>query len=348
MQQRKRVTNTHVYNDVPLLSSAATKEFLHELHVATDHMLKLEGLEDAMVDAPGLPVHATDKPHLRTRSKWDILDLFVTTLQGDDSTKVSLEDFLKGAKTGDIVLWTNHDMTSYTQRLFVWAHYTHATIVLRNPEDGRVYLLESSSSVIDIPDMMREETHDGISLVPASSTIAQYSVYWGEAFWRPMHIEGGEERDRAVRQMIQEAIATVYTEWRQVDYESNMGIQLNASDNMFIRYIASMLPRWVGDWVNIHGRGNICSVVVAEVLIRAGVMHTRKSSYEYSPEAFGERHERLDLAPGVSLGWPATIVPYKWNDRKYWDERMKRYGKMFDRPTKGIAGFLHKLGLHAY
>lgn len=139
----------------------------------------------------------------------------------------------------------------------------------------------------------------------------------------------------------------MYNEWKDVGYDGHTFLQTSVAANFISRYTALMLPRCVGNYFNGNGHGNICSCIVAEVLMRAEVMNSRRSPYEYPPEAFGERNNDIELIPTVKLGDVEEIIPYKWNDKQYWDKRMKSYSEKFDVVRRGIGGFLYKLNLHA-
>jgi hypothetical protein len=213
----------------------------------------------------------------------------ITTTTTTDGYSVKKRDFLKRAKTGDILLWSGVGLFSNVVRCFgMEQRWSHIGMVVRSgSEDGnRLYLLESEIGDT-VYDHYTQRYKNGVKMTNLKERLERTDSY-SCVVWRRLHVPDRlkPSQEAALRQLIESVSETHYS---SVPELARSVYRLNTQDR----------------------DGFFCVELVAYLMAGMGVLDSDyKTPNNYRLRDFTEEFEALYFTNGCYLGREYTITTY--------------------------------------
>lgn len=258
----------------------------------------------------------------------------------------TLEHVLQHAETGDIVVMRAHDVSSMAQRVGGNLSWTHSGVLMRNPEDELLYIMESTAGYVNTPDIVQMRPHSGIGMNAASDVLEQYTMSFGEVAWCPLRSLGDDD-DAAtkMRRRLLHAIAETYHLLQHLPYVPSPVVLISVIMPGLSRAIAALLPSVVAKMVFGDVRGSYCSQAVCTVLMLAGLMDADANPFLFPPDAFTDARTHPHLS-GAMICAPFSVIPAHYHTPEYWAAMRRSFSSIYDFNYSGFIGFVAKLGMH--
>ena len=189
---------------------------------------------------------------------------------------IKYEDIRPEIKTGDVIAFSGNGLTSSVIKLVTRSDISHVGIVLSKAEDGRIYIIESTS-LLTTPDAVTGELHKGVQIQYLSDRIRDYD---GEVYHVPL-IKNLKNPNDMIAWLIQK-------HEEQIPYDTMQAI--GSALDIFIR---------------LHNEEDFSSLFCSELITKAlqlgGVVPKSINASEMHPEdvmqfkCLGPRSEELQL-----------------------------------------------------
>lgn len=186
--------------------------------------------------------------------------------------------------SGDVVLFGGESRFCRTLKRLQGCRWSHAALVAR-PHAGGPLLLWEATVQTDLPDVVTREARPGVGLYDLRDWLVHYAA---EVAVRRLHVPRTPD--------MRAALLAFYLEVRGRPYERS---RLQMIRSMFRTFLTNREP----DLTTLF-----CSELVAEALMRMGVLAARPPSNAYAPKDFSAARRRpLPLREGAALG-PEVLV----------------------------------------
>lgn len=214
----------------------------------------------------------------------------------------SLDDFLKTAQTGDILVMVSDNFYSWLQMFFTDSYASHVAMVYRDEHD-RVYIYESTLKEKGIIDEITGREKDGPMLVDAEKRIRDAYAH-GQLAIRVRHLR---LPPGVTHEMLAPIMFKYMKKHRNDRFDSNVVRLINGASYNWLPFSS-----WLG--LNRPDPHKIfCSQMAADLYMKMGLMRTERAPNEYSPSDWTDNGHNLLLQHGVGLYRERAI----WIDDSY-------------------------------
>lgn len=208
---------------------------------------------------------------------------------------VMLEDFLREAQTGDILLMTSDNIPSFIQTVSTWSTASHVAILYRDADgpDG-LWIYESTPKEEGFVDRITGVVKGGPMCVPAEKRIRHYLDEVGFSIrWR-RNSAAGMRHNRTIERIM----------YRYKDHKFD-------ADPISLTEGASVSAVWLFRLFGIGGKKpetTFCSELVSVCLMEMGCISRNRPACHYSPSDYTEAGHNVTLLPGCGLSTEKRIL----------------------------------------
>ena len=213
--------------------------------------------------------------------------------------RVTLDDFLRDAQTGDVVVMISDSFMSFMQTFWTSGYASHVGIVYRK-KSGRVLIYESTLREDGIVDELTGTVKSGPMLIDGATRIKRYLDEHGFSVrWRRVH-HSMPDTKRGVRR----ALRRYMKEHTHYKFEDGVAPLLFARAD-HLRGLP-IFNRSEG----VRPGHIFCSMLMAENYTKFGWLHPDRHPSTYCPSDFCEYTQNLPLINGVMLGPEQRVFYY--------------------------------------
>ena len=199
---------------------------------------------------------------------------------------ITVSDFERQAKTGDLLLIKTIDTCANCQRFFTCDNYDHVGIILN--KNKKIYIFESTSLGKCTPLSWN-------SFVQLLFNLVYYKIAY-----RKLNYENKNDENRKKNmQKLEENCKSFIEEIKGKDYYLSIP-----------RFLCCKTPdnyEYEKDWNK--AKGLCCSALAAAIYIKVGVIKLEKSVHSTRPGDFEHDRNRITFEEGYSLG-PEKIIEF--------------------------------------
>ena len=199
---------------------------------------------------------------------------------------ITVSDFERQAKTGDLLLFKTIDTCANCQRFFTCDNYDHVGIILN--KNKKIYIFESTSLGKCTPLSWN-------SFVQLLFNLVYYKIAY-----RKLNYENKNDENRKKNmQKLEENCKSFIEEIKGKDYYLSIP-----------RFLCCKTPdnyEYEKDWNK--AKGLCCSALAAAIYIKVGVIKLEKSVHSTRPGDFEHDRNRITFEEGYSLG-PEKIIEF--------------------------------------
>jgi len=199
---------------------------------------------------------------------------------------ITVSDFERQAKTGDLLLFKTIDTCANCQRFFTCDNYDHVGIILN--KNKKIYIFESTSLGKCTPLSWN-------SFVQLLFNLVYYKIAY-----RKLNYENKNDENRKKNmQKLEENCKSFIEEIKGKDYYLSIP-----------RFLCCKTPdnyEYENDWNK--AKGLCCSALAAAIYIKVGVIKLEKSVHSTRPGDFEHDRNRITFEEGYSLG-PEKIIEF--------------------------------------
>ena len=199
---------------------------------------------------------------------------------------ITVSDFERQAKTGDLLLFKTIDTCANCQRFFTCDNYDHVGIILN--KNKKIYIFESTSLGKCTPLSWN-------SFVQLLFNLVYYKIAY-----RKLNYENKNDENRKKNmQKLEENCKSFIEEIKGKDYYLSIP-----------RFLCCKTPdnyEYENNWNK--AKGLCCSALAAAIYIKVGVIKLEKSVHSTRPGDFEHDRNRITFEEGYSLG-PEKIIEF--------------------------------------
>jgi hypothetical protein len=198
-----------------------------------------------------------------------------------DPRTITYESLEPKLRTGDVFLFHGKSAISKTIERGTRSRFSHAAMVVRPHRSRRPYLWQTGPVKI-VGDRLTRTDHGGAQLGDLREALLLMTdpSYADQPYVRRMHVR------------------------RTPDFEALAMMVVADIDGRPFPKMTQMLRQWKAGQrrVDESDRTLFCAELVAETLMRMGLLLLDPPPNAYSPQHFSEQYRRLHLQKGASLG----------------------------------------------
>lgn len=201
-------------------------------------------------------------------------------------TYITVSDFERQAKTGDLLLFKTIDKCANCQRFFTCDEYDHVGIILKNK--NKIYIFESTS-------LGKCATLSWNSFTQLLFNLVYYKIAYRKLNYENENIQKRKEHMNTLEENCKSIIEVI----KGKDYYLSIP-----------RFLFCKKPdnyEYEKDWEK--AQGFCCSALAAAIYIKLGVFKLEKSVHSTRPGDFEQDRNRLTFEEGYSLG-PEKIIEF--------------------------------------
>ncbi|MFZ1490471.1 MAG: hypothetical protein WAS51_11055 [Ilumatobacteraceae bacterium] len=220
---------------------------------------------------------------------------------GDPAT-VTFSQFLDEADTGDVVIWQGTSLISLGVELATFSHFSHTTMVIRDPDNGDKYLFQSVSESLAADPLTKPpgSTHSGVQAGPLEQTMELVFKAGDFPSWRQLDWPDRPAQFDAKMWQIAQGIDGTPFPW--VDGDTYKSVAMMLGLLLLGREMETPVLKPI-----------FCSGLVAFMLQQTGVIQTTMPPNGYEPKDFSSTYPGVvHTCPGVSFNtdvWVMDIPP---------------------------------------